>query len=226
LIVLLFGPPGSGKGTQAAFIAKRFNIPAISTGEILRGEVKAQTPLGLAAQTIMQSGGLVGDDIMNPMVANRLAQPDCTNGFLLDGYPRTLPQALYLDQLFAARKLQDPTAVYLDVPSEALVARITARRQCPVCKTIYNLLFKPPKVEGKCDLEGATLVQRADDTEAVIRERLKAYEAQTGPVIEHYMKRGGERIDGALSVEAIWQRIEALLSTKPHGGTGANRAKA
>lgn len=224
MIVLLFGPPGSGKGTQAALIARRFGIPAISTGEIFRAEVKAGTPLGKAALAIMQAGGLVGDDIVNGMVANRLAQPDCAEGFLLDGYPRTLPQAEFVDGLLKDRCR--PVAIYLEVAAEVLVARITARRQCPTCSTIYNMISKPPKVDEICDLDGTPLTQRADDTEAVIRERLKAYEEQTGPAIAHYMQRGGERVDGTLTVEEIWKRIETLLSGRPHGGCGTHSAGA
>ncbi len=214
MIVLLFGPPGCGKGTQAAFIARRFNIPAISTGEVFRAEVKAGTPLGKAALAIMEAGGLVGDDVVNPMVANRISQPDCAGGFLLDGYPRTMPQAEFLEAALREKKREQPIAIYLDVPAEVLVSRITSRRQCPQCGKIYNLVSQPPKHDGVCDIDGTPLIQRADDTEAVIRERLKAYDTQTGPVIEHYVQRGGIRIDGNHPVDEIWKRIEGVLAAR------------
>jgi adenylate kinase len=209
LIVLLFGPPGGGKGTQGAFIAKRFNIPVISTGDVLRGEVKAGTDLGRAASAIMAAGGLVGDDLINPMVANRLARPDCAAGFLLDGYPRTLPQAEFLNGLLAERGLPKPTAIFIDVPADAIVSRITARRTCPVCSTIYNVLSKPPRVPGICDLDGAALVTRADDTEETVVNRLRAYEQATGPVIAYY--KDALRVDGNRPPAEIWSEIEAIL---------------
>ncbi|MFB3828086.1 MAG: adenylate kinase [Bryobacteraceae bacterium] len=214
MIVLLFGPPGCGKGTQAAFIARRFDIPAISTGEVFRAEVKAGTPLGKAALAIMEAGGLVGDDVVNPMVANRIAQPDCAGGFLLDGYPRTMPQAEFLETVLREMNREQPVAIYLDVPAEVLVSRITSRRQCPQCGRIYNLVSQPPQRDGVCDIDGAALIQRADDSEAVIRERLKAYDAQTGPVIGHYLGRGGIRIDGNHPVDEIWKQIEGLLAAR------------
>ncbi len=212
MIVLLFGPPGCGKGTQAAFIAKRFNIPAISTGEVLRGECKAGTELGKAATAVMAAGGLVGDDLMNPMVANRIAQPDCARGFLLDGYPRTVPQAEFLTALLGERKLPRPAALFLDVPTAALVGRISSRRQCPACSRIYNLLSQPPKTAGVCDDDGAALIHRSDDNETVVAQRLEAYQRQTGPVIAYYSKQGAVRIDGDRPVDAIWREIESLLA--------------
>jgi adenylate kinase len=210
VIVLLFGPPGCGKGTQAAFIAKRFEIPAISTGEVLRGECKAGTELGKAASTIMAAGGLVGDDLINPMVANRIAQPDCARGFLLDGYPRTLPQAEYLALLLQQRRLRQPVAIHLDVAAGAIVARITSRRQCPSCSRIYNVLSQPPRTDGVCDDDGTALIRRQDDTEEVVVRRLKAYDEATGPVIRFY-NHASHRIDGARSVEEIWRDVESLL---------------
>jgi adenylate kinase len=211
VIILLFGPPGCGKGTQAAFITERFQIPAISTGDVLRGEVKAGTALGKAASAIMAAGGLVGDDLINPMVSNRLAQPDCANGFLLDGYPRTLPQAEFLTALLAERKLPKPLAIHIDVPAGAIVSRITSRRTCPVCKRIYNVISQPPKVEGICDADGAKLVTRADDTEETVTKRLSAYEQATGPVIEYYAARGAWRIDGNRAPSEIQREIEGIL---------------
>ncbi len=146
MILLLFGPPGCGKGTQAVYLAERFHIPAISTGEMFRAECKAGTELGKAACSILASGGLVGDDLVNGIVANRIARDDCKEGFLLDGYPRTVPQAIHFSALLRERGLPLPVVIHLDVPDEALVTRLTARRQCPECKQIYNALLQPPRV--------------------------------------------------------------------------------
>src|SRR5262249_37005787 len=165
----LFGPPGCGKGTQAGFIANRFGVPAISTGEMFRAECKAGTDLGKQACTILAAGGLVGDEIVNSMVANRIAKSDCASGFLLDGYPRTVPQADFLASLLKNRGLPNPTVISMDVPGEALIERLTARRQCPQCKRIYNLLSQPPRSEDVCDDDGAVLFCREDDREEVIR---------------------------------------------------------
>ena len=210
MIVLIFGPPGCGKGTQAATIASRFNIPAISTGEMFRAECSAGTELGKLACSILSSGGLVSDDIVNRIVASRIAKPDCSRGFLLDGYPRTIPQAIYLDRLIAERHLPEPVVIHLDVPSRAIVSRITARRQCPTCKHIYNVLSQPPKIAGICDADGTGLVRRADDTEGVVLTRLNAYEEMTGPLIGYYS--GGNRIDGTRAPGAISEEIGVLLA--------------
>ena len=211
VIILLFGPPGCGKGTQAAFITRRYRFPAVSTGEVLRAEVKAETDLGKAASAIMAAGGLVGDDVINPMVAKRIAQPDCARGFLLDGYPRTVPQAEFLTELLAARGLPKPVAIHIDVPAAAIVARITSRRQCPACGKIYNTISQPPLVEGICDADGTALITRADDTEEVVRKRLRAYEEATGPVIEYYRRDGIHRVDGTSTPTEIQREIEGLL---------------
>jgi adenylate kinase len=212
LIVLLFGPPGCGKGTQATFIAQHFHIPAISTGEMFRAECKAGTSLGQLACSIIKSGGLVGDDIVNQIVARRIRRPDCAAGFLLDGYPRTLEQASFLDALLKKCGLPDPIAIHLDVPAQVLVSRITARRQCGQCSRIYNMLSAPPKVAEICDADGAPLQRREDDTEAVILARLKAYQEATGPAISHYNHAGCRRIDGTGTPGEISANIERLLS--------------
>lgn len=219
LIVLLFGPPGCGKGTQAGFIASRYPIPAISTGEIFRAECKAGTPLGRKASAIMAQGGLVGDDIVNQMVANRLGQPDCNSGFLLDGYPRTVMQAEFLGNVLRERGLSAPTVIHLEVPPAKLVRRLSARRQCPQCSKIYNLLSQPPRMEGVCDADSQVLVARADDAEAVIHERLKAYEELTGPVIAHYRRAGDasyHRLNGDRSPQAVEREIERVLTSARH----------
>jgi len=211
LILLLFGPPGCGKGTQAAFLATRFQIPAISTGEMFRAECKAGTELGKMASAIMASGGLITDDITNGIVANRIAQPDCADGFLLDGYPRTVPQAEHFAGLLRKRWLPQPVVIFLDVPTEALVARLTARRQCPQCKRIYNVLSQPPRVEGKCDDDGADLFTRVDDQEATIRQRMRAYEELTGPIVAWYGEGAVHKVDGSQSLEAVTKAVEQAV---------------
>jgi adenylate kinase len=211
VIILLFGPPGCGKGTQAAFIASRFRIPAISTGEMFRSECKAGTKLGKLACSILSSGRLVPDEVVNQMLAARIAQSDCRHGFLLDGYPRTVPQARFLSELLESRRLDAPTVIHLDVPAEALVARLTARRQCPTCKRIFNLISQPPQNPDACDDDGATLVCREDDREEVIRQRLQAYDQLTGPVLHYYAGAGCHRVDGTLAPEDVSRQIEVLL---------------
>jgi adenylate kinase len=211
LIILLFGPPGCGKGTQAAFLAGRFQIPAISTGEMFRAEVKAGTELGKTAAAIMAAGGLITDDITNAIVAGRIAQPDCAGGFMLDGYPRTVPQAQYFGNVLRERGLPAPIVVHMDVPDEALVSRLTARRQCPVCKRIYNLLSQPPRVAGKCDDDGAELSTRADDQEDTIRQRLKAYNELTGPILQWYGPAVVRTVDGARAPEEVTKAIESAV---------------
>jgi len=211
MVLLLFGPPGCGKGTQGAVITKALGVPAVSTGEIFRAELKAGTPLGNAAKEIMASGGLVGDDIVNEMVRGRLKQADCRDGFLLDGYPRTTPQAQFLDGLLGELGYPEPTVIYLDVPDAVLIARLTSRRQCPSCGRIYNLLSQPPQREGVCDADGQPLMQRADDNEEVIKARLKAYAESTGPLVEYYSKRDFHRVDGARQPEQIQTDIDRIL---------------
>lgn len=213
MVILLFGPPGCGKGTQGAIITRQLGIPSISTGEILRAEMRAETPLGKAAKEIMASGGLVGDDVVNGMIRNRLQQPDCRKGCLLDGYPRTLAQAQFLDGLLKELGFPPPTVLFLDVPDPVLIARLTSRRQCPVCGSIYNLLSQPPKSDSVCDLDGAALFQRDDDKEEVIRARLAAYAQSTGPLAEYYAKGNFHRIDGNRRPEEIQVDVDRILNS-------------
>jgi adenylate kinase len=194
LALLLFGPPGSGKGTQAVLLSKALEAPHISTGDMFRGHVKAGTPLGLEVQAIMQSGALVPDALVNRMVEDRLAQPDAGRGFILDGYPRTVAQAELLDKLLAGLG-KDRVVVNLLVDYNIIVARIVARRSCPACGAVYNLVSNPPKRDGVCDRDGVALVQREDDTEPVMRKRFDAYDAQTLPVIDFFRSHGYRVID-------------------------------
>jgi adenylate kinase len=213
VVVLLFGPPGCGKGTQAVLVARQLGIPAVSTGDIFRAHIKGDTPLGRQVSAIMASGGLVGDDLVNQVVTGRLTEPDCGGGVLLDGYPRTVPQAEYLDQYLAGHGISSPLVLHLDVPASVLVRRLSSRRQCSKCSRIYNLLFQPPKQEGRCDDDGEPLTHRKDDTEEVITERLKAYEEQTGPLIGYYKPRAGYYwIDGNRPPEEISLEISRLVA--------------
>jgi adenylate kinase len=212
MVILLFGPPGCGKGTQGAIITRQLGVPSISTGEIFRAELKAGTPLGNAAKEIMASGGLVGDDIVNAMVKGRLGQPDCRNGFLLDGYPRTIAQAQFLDGLLKELGYPEPTILFLEVADAVLIARLTSRRQCPACGAIYNVLSQPPQQEGVCDRDGAALIQRDDDKEDVIRARLVAYAESTGPLIGYYSKRDFHRLDGNRKPEQVQVDVDAILN--------------
>lgn len=192
--LLLFGPPGSGKGTQAVLLSEFLHIPHISTGDIFRQSVKEGTELGKQVQAIMNAGQLVPDELVDAIVAERLAQPDCRDGYILDGYPRTVHQAENLDCLL----LKQGTAkvvVNLLVDYNIIVARITARRSCPVCGASYNLVSNPPKRDAVCDRDGAALVQRADDTEDVMRKRFQAYDEQTLPVMDFFRANGYKLVE-------------------------------
>src|SRR5450631_367019 len=189
--ILLLGAPGVGKGTQAKELVKHWGIPQISTGDLLRANVSHGTALGKVAKEIMQRGELVPDSLVNEMVADRLQQPDTARGYILDGFPRTLAQSHWLDGRLATLKEAFPVvAVSLQVDYNQLLRRITGRRICPVCQTIYNIYSNPPQRAGFCDIEGAALAQRADDTEKVFAERMRSYQAQTAPVIDHYRDLG------------------------------------
>jgi adenylate kinase len=186
-------------------------IPAISTGDMLREEIKAGTALGKAAKSIVSSGGLVGDDLVNRMLAQRVSMPDCGDGFLLDGYPRTVEQAEYLDEVLAEQQFRTPIVLHLDVPMDALVGRLTSRRQCPSCKRIYNLLHQPPKAPGICDDDGTPLVTRKDDSEDVVTERIRTYDELTRPVLAYYQDRKYHQIRGDRSPGYIFEEISGIL---------------
>ncbi len=215
--LLLLGAPGVGKGTQAQALMAEFGIPQISTGDLLRDHRARQTKLGMLAENLMSQGQLVPDDLVNEMVADRLSQPDTSRGYILDGFPRTLPQAEWLDTQLASGHLSKGqtlpvVALSIKVDYEQLLRRIVGRRTCPVCKSIYNIFFNPPRVEGICDVEGAALVQRSDDSEEVFAERMKAFEQQTAPVIEHYRSQGRfDEIEGDQSVEQVTASIKSAL---------------
>jgi adenylate kinase len=222
--ILLLGAPGVGKGTQAKLLMEEFNIPQISTGDLLRENRKNRTPLGLLAEDIMAKGQLVPTELVNNMVAERLSQPDTQRGYILDGFPRTLNQAEWLDAyvLTDTHNAEDAklpvVAINIVVGERELLERITGRISCPVCGTIYNTFSHPPKSDSVCDLEGAALIQRVDDTEGVFYERMKAFESKTAAVIEHYRDCGRFAVvDGDRPVadvtKSIWETLHKFRTT-------------
>ncbi len=214
--LILLGGPGAGKGTQANFIKEKFNIPQISTGDMLRAAVKAGTPLGLEAKKIMDAGGLVSDDIILGLVEERLKEADCANGYLLDGFPRTIPQA----EGMKARGINVEHVLEINVDDDEIIRRMSGRRVHPGSGRTYHIVFNPPKVEGKDDETGEDLIQRDDDQEDTVRKRLSIYHEQTEPLVEFYSSwadRGGEgapkyaKVEGVGGVEEIRDRSYAAL---------------
>jgi adenylate kinase len=213
--VVLLGPPGAGKGTQAKRISERYAIPQISTGDLLRENVRNATTLGVLAKDIMARGELVPDELLYDMVAQRLREPDCKRGFILDGFPRTAAQAGWLDAFLEHEFFDNSNrgkagliVIRIDVDYNELLLRLTGRRTCPVCGRIYNVHLQPPRVDEHCDLDGSKLLIRDDDREEVIRERLFAYERQTRPVAEYFERKARLiSMDGALPVDAVSEQI-------------------
>ncbi|MAT92463.1 MAG: adenylate kinase [Halioglobus sp.] len=211
--LILLGAPGAGKGTQAQFICERYGIPQISTGDMLRAAVKAETELGLAAKEVMDSGGLVSDEIIIGLVRERIAEPDCTAGFLFDGFPRTIPQA----QAMVDAGVSLDHVVEIAVDDEEIVSRLSGRRVHPGSGRVYHVEYNPPRSEGVDDETGEALVQRDDDTEETVRKRLRVYHDQTAPLIDFYSAMQGDdapnyhRIEGVGSVEEIRDRVFASL---------------
>jgi adenylate kinase len=216
--LILLGPPGAGKGTQAAFVTDAYRIPQISTGDMLRSAVKAGTPLGLAAKKVMDSGALVSDDIIIDLVRERLKQPDCANGYLFDGFPRTIPQA------DAMKKAPVPLdyVLEIDVPDASIVERMSGRRVHPASGRTYHVKFNPPKVAGRDDVTGEPLIQRDDDKEETVLKRLAVYHQQTEPLVAYYEKWSASgdpnapkyrKVDGTGPVDAIRARVLAALKS-------------
>jgi adenylate kinase len=213
--LILLGPPGAGKGTQAGFITQHFNIPQISTGDMLRAAVKEGTPLGLQAKSIMDTGGLVSDDLIIGLVKDRLEQPDCANGYLFDGFPRTIPQA---DALKSANIKLD-FVVEIDVPQDDIIARMSGRRVHPASGRVYHVTFNPPKVADRDNETGEPLVQRDDDKEETVRHRLSVYAEQTRPLVDYYASWAARdeaaptyrKISGVGTVDAIRERLLGAL---------------
>ena len=215
--LILLGAPGAGKGTQAAFICQKYGIPQISTGDMLRAAVKAGTPLGLEAKKVMDAGGLVSDDIIIGLVKERIAQPDCANGFLFDGFPRTIPQAEAMRQA----GVRIDYVLEIDVPFDAIIERMSGRRVHPASGRTYHIKYNPPKVDGKDDVTGEDLILRDDDREETVRKRLDVYAQQTRPLVDYY-RQWAEKdpahapkyraISGLGTVEEITQRVFAALA--------------
>jgi adenylate kinase len=219
--VIFLGPPGAGKGTQAKVAAKEYAIPHLSTGDMLRDHVARGTALGKLAKQYMDSGNLVPDDLVLQMVEERISMPDCANGFVLDGFPRTLPQAEKLDAILQRKAWGRPLVVHFAVDNAQLLRRLTGRRTCAVNGEIYNIYDSPPKVAGRCDNDGGELLQRADDREEVIAERLAVYDKQTKVLIDYYRGQGVlVDVNGMAKPGDVAERVQQVLAS-----AAANSAK-
>jgi len=213
--LVIFGPPSAGKGTQAQKLSKRYGIPQISTGDLLRDHVARKTPIGMKVKEILDAGRLGPDDLIVQMIKERVSQPDCRDGYLLDGFPRTMNQARELE------KMTDVDLVLnIMVDPEVLVERAVGRRICPKCGAVYHVKFNPPKRQGICDKCGSPLIQRDDDKEETVRRRLKVYQEQTAPLIEYYRSKGKlVDIDGSKGIEGVFEQlvnaVEGVRKTRP-----------
>lgn len=215
--LILFGPPGAGKGTQAEYIVERYGIPQISTGDMLRSAVSAGTALGLEAKAIMDAGGLVSDELVLGLVKARLSQDDCITGFILDGFPRTIPQADALMVLLEGMGKDIEHVISLELENSEIVRRLSGRRACSACGKGYHISFAPSRVDGVCDLCGSALIQREDDSEQTVNNRLEVYERQTAPLKEYYESKGLLRhISGSGAIRDIQKQISSFID----GGMG------
>jgi adenylate kinase len=219
--LILLGPPGAGKGTQAKRIAHNCSVPHLSTGDMLREAIATNSPLGQAVKPIMERGDLVPDDLVVALVEERLSRPDSAGGVVLDGFPRTLRQAEQLDPVLEKRGFGKPLVIDLFVNSDALLRRLTGRRMCSIGGEIYNIHDLPPKVQDICDVDGGKLIQRADDVEDVVKERLAAYERQTKPLTEYYRSHGVlEVVDASKSIEEVNKSVSEILRKRASGCDG------
>lgn len=206
------GLPGAGKGTQAEKIKEKYNIPHISTGDMFRLAIKEGTELGIKAKSYLDEGALVPDEVTNGIVRERLSMKDCENGFLLDGFPRTIPQAETLEGIVATLNKKIDHVIHVDVPEEKLLQRLTGRRICPTCGATYHVLYNPPKVENVCDKDGSTLSQRADDTEETVKNRLEVNVKQTQPLLDFYKKAGVLMpVNGDQHIDDVFVEIKSNL---------------
>lgn len=213
--IVLLGPPGAGKGTQAKSICNRYSIPHISTGDIFRKHIIEKTPLGIEAKKHIDAGQLVSDDITIELVINRLIQEDCRDGYLLDGFPRTVRQAEALSDFLAKRGEQLDTALLIKVPSEFIIDRMTGRRVCPACGASYHIRYNPTSISGKCDICGTDVIQRKDDTETTVKERLDVYDLETQPLIDYYKKRELlSTVDGTKAINEVFESICDILGSE------------
>jgi adenylate kinase len=211
-VIVIMGAPGAGKGTQARLLSEKFSYPQIATGDILREMSQADTPLGKELKATLSTGALVSDQVLADVILERTSREDCANGYILDGFPRTLKQAELLDAL-VKRQGKEILFVRVMVHKDVLIKRLTGRRLCPTCGEIYNIHFKPPQVEGVCDVEGAALTQRADDDESVVGKRLETYVTSTMPLFDYYSASGRMvEMDGEQPMENIFAQISHLLS--------------
>jgi adenylate kinase len=211
--IILLGPPASGKGTQAAQLREALDLPHVASGDLFRENLKHETELGLQAKAYMDRGELVPDDITIAMVMDRLSQPDCADGAILDGFPRTMAQAEALDEALTAEGHKINAVLYIQVPEEVLVERVSGRRLCPVCGEAYHVRFNPPKQPGICDKDGGELYQRDDDKPETVRKRLQVYWEQTSPLIDYYRKQGSlVEIDGDQPIETVQEDLRAAVS--------------
>ncbi|MBZ9690101.1 adenylate kinase [Clostridium sp. M14] len=210
--IVLLGPPGAGKGTQAKSISNRYSIPHISTGDIFRKNISENTPLGMEARSYMDKGLLVPDEVTINMVKDRLQEEDCLSGYLLDGFPRTVAQAEALNEFLENRNEQLDTALLIDVPSEFILDRMTGRRVCTSCGASFHIKFNPPTIDGKCNLCGSDIVQRKDDTVETVKERIDVYDKQTQPLIEFYKSKNLLlMVDGTKAIDQVFEDICKLL---------------
>lgn len=210
--IVLLGPPGSGKGTQAKMLVEHYKVPQISTGDLLRAAVAAGTPLGKQAKSVIDAGRLVSDDVVLGIIRERLAQPDARAGFILDGFPRTLRQAEALDEMLARLDTPLQGAILLDVDFDVIVQRVVERRSCTDCGQVYNINSTPPRTAGVCDKCGGKLVQRADDTEETVRNRLRVYQEQTAPLVDYYGRQDKlKSVKGQGDIAKIFAALRGII---------------
>jgi len=210
--LIFLGPPGAGKGTQAQRLAERYSLVKISTGDILRDAVSRKTPLGLTAKSFMDQGSLVPDDVVIGLIRERLKDSDCRSGYVLDGFPRTVPQAEALSKILEEQKTTIDRAISFEVPEQDLIRRLTGRRSCPACKRAYHLDFQPPQQPDRCDVCGERLIQRKDDREETVKNRLRVYAQETTPLLKYYDEQKIlSKIDGRGSIDSVMNHLLEVL---------------